>query len=127
MRDRCNNPHSPKYELYGGRGITVCGEWNDYSVFKEWAVLHGYQDNLSIDRIETNEGYRPDNCRWVTQKIQCNNKRNNRYLTFNGETKTMMEWSECVNIPYSTIRSRLNNLGWSVERALSAPVRRTVS
>ncbi len=126
MRDRCNNPHNPKYALYGGRGIAVCDEWDDYSAFKEWAILHGYQDNLSIDRIDTNEGYRPGNCRWVTQKIQCNNKRNNRYLTFNGKTKTMMEWSECIDIPYSTIRSRLNKLGWTTDRALSTPVRRAV-
>lgn len=122
MRDRCNNPNSPKYELYGGRGIVVCDEWCDYSVFREWSISHGYQDNLSIDRIKTDEGYRPDNCRWVNQKIQCNNKRSNRYLTFDGKTKTMMEWAECIDIPYSTIRSRLNKLGWTVERALSTPV-----
>lgn len=126
MRNRCSNPNSPRYELYGGRGITVCDEWSDYSIFREWAISHGYKNNLSIDRIKTDEWYRPDNCRWVTQKIQCNNKRSNRYLTFNGETKTMMEWSECVDIPYSTIRSRLNSLGWTVEHALSAPVRRAV-
>lgn len=66
MRQRCNNPNREAYHLYGGKGVKLCEEWNDYSAFKEWAMCHGYEDNLSIDRIDPSKGYSPDNCRWIT-------------------------------------------------------------
>lgn len=121
IRQRCNNPNCKIFKNYGGRGIKLCDEWNDFNNFKEWAMINGYKDNLSIDRIDVNGNYTPDNCRWVTNKIQANNKRNNRLLTLNGTTKTMSEWSEETGIKVSTIWERLNK-GWSVERALSQKV-----
>ena len=67
MRSRCNNPNRPFYKRYGGRGIKVCFEWSDYSIFREWAINNGYSDNLQIDRIKNDKGYSPDNCQWITR------------------------------------------------------------
>lgn len=119
MKSRCNNKNNPVYMLYGGRGISVCDEWNEFKAFKEWAMNNGYSDQLTIDRINVNGNYEPDNCRWATQKEQCRNKRDNHYLTFQGETKTLIEWSELVGIRQETIRHRINDYGYTVEEALT--------
>ena len=91
MKYRCNNPNSPAYEDYGGRGISVCDEWQSYVGFREWAIANGYNDHLTIDRKENNKGYCPDNCRWATPRQQGNNTRRNRVLVFNGEVKTLSD------------------------------------
>lgn len=76
MKNRCYNPNDPNYKFYGSRGITVCAEWlNDFQAFYDWAISHGYRDDLSIDRIDNDKGYSPDNCRWVTMKVQATNRR----------------------------------------------------
>ena len=95
---RCEKPSYFQYSNYGGRGITVCKEWHNFNAFKEWAIENGYSDNLTIDRIDNNKGYAPSNCRWATRKEQANNRRTNRFITYDGKTKTVAEWAECFGI-----------------------------
>lgn len=123
MKKRCYNKRSPSYTSYGGRGITICDEWlsNDHShkgfnTFKAWAITHGYAEGLTIDRIDNNKGYSPDNCRWATPKEQSNNRRSNVMITYNGETKTLKLWSETLGISYNVLVRRLD-LGVPVEKA----------
>lgn len=119
IRARCNNKNNHKYSDYGGRGISICKEWDSYEAFKNWAVSNGYADNLSIDRVDVNGNYEPSNCRWITQKEQMRNTRNNHLLTYNGETMTMVEWAERCGIKYHTLKQRINKYGWTIERALT--------
>lgn len=120
MRERCNNKKHKNYKHYGGRGIKVCDEWNNsLDKFCEWAMANGYQEGLTIDRIDVNGNYEPSNCRWATMKEQNRNRRNNRYLTYNGKRKTMAEWSEITGLKDSTIQYRLDKIGWPVEKALT--------
>ena len=123
MRTRCNNPNFTKYADYGGRGITVCKEWGTFEPFRAWAVLNGYKENLTLDRIDNNGNYCPENCRWATQKEQCNNKRNNHTLTHNGETLTISEWAQRLNVNYFSLHDRITKLGWSAEKALTTPIK----
>lgn len=119
MKQRCSNPNHAKYEYYGGKGVEVCSEWqNDFQAFYDWAMANGYADNLTIDRIDNDKGYSPNNCRWETVKNQHNHTSANRYITYNGEIHTLAEWGEIVKIKPSTIYDRLS-CGWSVERALT--------
>lgn len=126
MIRRCCEPASINYPLYGGRGIQVCDEWKtDFIPFYKWALAHGYQDNLSIDRIDVNGNYTPENCRWVTMKTQQNNKRSNKFITFQGETHTVAEWADILGMSANTLWTRLHSYNWSVERALTEPVRKS--
>lgn len=121
MKSRCYNPNNREYNNYGGRGITICDEWkNDFTKFYNWAINNGFDKNLTIDRININQNYCPDNCRWITNKEQQRNKRNTIYLTYKNETKPLMEWSEIVGINSETIKNRLKR-NWSVEDALEKP------
>lgn len=123
MKYRCYNPNSDEYQYYGERGICLCEEWNDdFSIFYNWAINHGYKDNLTIDRINVNGNYEPNNCRWTTMKVQENNKRNNRILAFQGKEQTVTQWSEELGINRETIYYRLKS-GWSVEDILLKPVK----
>lgn len=107
MKGRCNNCKNKAYSYYGGRGIKVCQDWDEsYALFRDWALANGYQENLTIDRIDVNGNYCHENCRWVSMKVQMNNTRANRRITLNGETKTMAEWSESTGLSYETIRNR---------------------
>ena len=93
MKNRCYNPSRKKYEIYGGRGIIVCSEWkNSFENFSDWSLRNGYKEGLSIDRIDVNGNYCPENCRWTTMKEQNNNRRNNHKITINNETKNLCEW-----------------------------------
>jgi len=118
MRARCFNKNSIRYPSYGGRGITVCESWgNDFIAFETWALSNGYADNLSIDRIDVNGNYEPSNCRWADIFIQHNNKRNNCFITINGETHTYSEWERIRGLKPNTIHVRISS-GWNPEEAV---------
>ncbi len=120
MKIRCKYPNTNSYERYGGRGIKVCERWMTFENF--YADMYPtYVEGLTLDRIDVNGDYCPDNCRWVTQKEQANNRTNNRILEYKGKKYTMKELAEYANINYGTFQARLK-LGWSVERAVEEPV-----
>lgn len=124
MKGRCNNCENKDYSYYGGRGIKVCPEWDkSYEAFRDWALASGYQDALTIDRIDVNGNYCPENCRWVDMKTQMNNTRANRRITQNGETRTMAEWAERTGIAYETIRYRATS-GKPADDVLRLPQKR---
>ena len=118
MIQRCSNPKNDNYHLYGAKGVAVCEEWKDFSVFSKWAMESGYSDNLSIDRIETNKGYSPKNCRWATPQEQTDNRECTRYVSFNGKTQTLKRWSEETGIQYGRLLWRISQ-GWPIEKALT--------
>lgn len=107
MKQRCTNTKDPRYDDYGGRGISVCDDWSKFENFRDWALEHGYSDNLSIDRHDNDLGYSPDNCRWSDRVTQQNNRRNSHYFTYAGETKTITEWSRHLGVSYSTLWYRV--------------------
>lgn len=119
MKSRCFNQNNKNYHNYGGRGITVCDEWsNDFMNFYNWAISNGYQENLTIDRIEVNGDYEPFNCRWTTFEVQANNTRANKYITYNNETLTQAQWDRKTGLPISERIER----GWSIEKAFNTPI-----
>lgn len=109
MRTRCNNKNAKSYGDYGARGIVICPEWDDYATFRDWAMANGYEDGLTIDRIDVNGDYCPENCRWVTWIMQSNNKRTTAYLTINGITHSIAEWSRLSGVKYETLRTRIKS------------------
>jgi hypothetical protein len=121
MRRRCNNRRDQDYPYYGGRGIKVCKEWDNYAAFHDWAMKNGYADHLTLDRINNNGDYCPENCRWATRKEQARNTRQNHFITFNGKTMTIAEWAEYLGVSSTVLRTRLYR-GWPIERALTRPV-----
>lgn len=109
MKDRCNNPNRSSYKDYGGRGIFVCDEWaDDFQKFYDWSLENGYADNLTIDRIDNDKGYYPENCRWATNKEQSNNRRTNRYITYNNVSRTISEWARLFDMSPGALRQRIN-------------------
>lgn len=125
MKARCLNPHNKYYFNYGGRGIKVCDEWINFVPFKEWAENNGYTDDLTLDRIDSNGMYCPDNCRWASRKEQANNTRRNIYLEYGGKRMTISEWADCIGISYDTLRWRLRH--WPLEKALTADINEAYS
>lgn len=125
MLVRCYNPNDSGYKYYGGRGITMCDEWkNDVNAFSKWAMSNGYRDDLTIDRIDVNGNYEPSNCRWATIKEQENNRRNNHFVTYKGETHTIAEWSEIIGMNHQTLYNRLYYCKGDIEKAFTKPIRR---
>lgn len=121
IKSRCINENNQAYCKYGGRGITICEEWlNDFMSFYNWSMENGYNDSLSIDRIDNDGNYEPDNCRWATSKEQCNNRSSNHLIEINGITKTVAQWSDLSGVNYNTIIIRYNN-GLRGEELLSLP------
>lgn len=122
MCTRCNNPNSQRYADYGGRGISVCEEWrHTFAPFEKWALESGYSDDLTIDRIDNDGDYCPENCRFVTYKEQNQNRRDNVHLELNGESHCITEWGRITGIGQSVLSNRLKR-GWSVEKTLTFPV-----
>ena len=111
MRKRCYNQNDTRYERYGLRGIQVCEEWrNDFQKFYDWSIQNGYKIGLSIDRIDNNKGYFPDNCRWVTNKVQSRNNGRTVYLTINGEKKPLADWCDEFGFPLLRAEQRYKNM-----------------
>lgn len=126
IKSRCLNKNNKKYENYGGRGILICDEWlNSYESFRDWAMSHGYSDELSIDRIDVNGNYEPNNCRWVDAFIQANNRTDNFIIEYNHEKHTVHEWALITNISAENIYNRIKYLNWSTSDALTIPVKST--
>ena len=125
MLERCYNEKRDSYKRYGARGITVCDEWKTYIPFSEWSKSHGYADNLTLDRIDYNGNYCPENCRWVDWDVQQNNRSSNRPITYNGVTKNIKQWAREYGINRTTLSDRLER-GWSVHDALNTPAKPTV-
>lgn len=125
MINRCRNARSPYYHLYGGRGIKVCERWKGKNGFLNFLQDMGRRPSPkhSIDRIDNNGNYEPGNCRWATRIEQNRNRRDNRLVTFNGQTKCIAEWCDETGLPEKSVRARLWLLGWSVEDALTTPIR----
>lgn len=124
MKARCNNPNRREYRWYGGRGIKVCEEWLEFTPFMNWAMKFGYNEDLTLDRIDNDGDYCPSNCRWVSMDVQANNKSTNRYITHNGQTKTITQWATDNNMPYYVLKKRLDKLHWDFEKAISVPPRK---
>lgn len=126
MIKRCTNSKDSSFNRYGGRGILICDEWSSsYVTFRTWALLNGYTDVLTIDRIDNDGNYEPNNCRWVSNAEQSNNRRNSRFVEINGETKTLADWARLHNMPYGTVCARINVCGMGVEQALTEPIVKT--
>ena len=122
MIARCHNPKHKCYYMYGAIGRTVCDEWrNDRVAFIEWAYSHGYKEGLTLDRIDNEKGYSPENCRWVDRYVQQNNMRRNHYITVDGETHSISEWARIKGVRRGLIINRLKR-GWSEERAVNTPL-----
>lgn len=118
MHHRCQNPLHRNYDLYGGRGITICSNWYDYDNFKEWAKSSGYKNNLELDRIDNDGNYEPSNCRWVTRKQQCNNTSRTVYIKMDGADYTLIELSKLTGLSRDLLYSRYRK-GLSIEKIIS--------
>lgn len=113
MKDRCSNEHNSSYYRYGGRGIQVCDSWKErFENFYDWALNNGYQDDLTLDRIDNDGNYCPENCRWTTMKEQCNNRRSNIQIKIGNTVKTLTEWCEIFQLDYKTINARYQRNGF---------------
>lgn len=133
MIQRCYYQQKQGYKYYGGRGIKVCEEWKDsFSNFAKWAYENGYDENLSsfectLDRIDFNKDYSPENCRWVSMEIQNNNKRkyHGKIYEYAGEAHTLKDWAKILGTCYHTLNCRLCQYGWTFEKAVETPIRKS--
>jgi hypothetical protein len=125
MRKRCNNENDKDYYRYGGRGIKVCDDWNEsFERFYEWAMNNGYQDNLTIERLDNDKGYNSENCKWIPMSEQSNNREFCRLFTYNGKTQNLHRWCLEMNVDYKLVNNRINALGWDFEKAILTPKRK---
>jgi len=126
MIARCERPTHKAYPIYGGRGISVCDQWHDMKTFAEWAYENGYTAGLSIERINNDGNYEPENCTWATCKQQAQNRRTTRYFAYNGQFLTTNEINIRYGICKGTFYSRFNN-GWGIDRIIETPVNKSLS
>lgn len=122
IKTRCTNPKYKRFIDYGGRGIKVCQEWENFDNFKNWALEHNYSNNLQIDRINNNGNYEPHNCRWVEPFKNSRNKRNNLVFSYKGENLCLKEWAIKLNIDYMLLYCRIVTRKWSFEKAINTPI-----
>ena len=119
MKGRCTCPTNKSYKYYGGRGITLCDEWmNDPLAFYNWALENGWRKGLTIERMDVDGPYSPDNCTWATRAQQSNNMRTNHQITYNGRTQNLSQWADELGIPRQRLSYRINK-GWPIEKAFS--------
>ena len=119
IKQRCLNYKNGSYKNYGGRGISICKEWtNDFCKFKDWAIKNGYKEGLTIDRIDNNGNYEPNNCRWADKNIQNSNTRRTHFIEYNNKKYTMKQLSKLLQINYNTFANRILTYGWSIEEAI---------
>ena len=122
MKKRCTNPNAQNYKRYGARGICVCDEWaNSFENFSKWAYSNGYQEGLSIDRIDNNGNYCPENCRWSNIMTQNNNRNVSMMITYNGKTQNLSSWCKELDVPYFRTWQRIVQYGYSFEQAITLP------
>lgn len=125
MKRRCFNTNTTHYADYGGRGIKMCNSWKEaFLPFYTWAIENGYKDDLTLDRIDVNGDYCPENCRWITLQEQQYNKRNNVLITYRGTTKCLNQWAEILGIKKDVLYYRIRQGGWSVEDAFNKPTQK---
>ena len=128
MKSRCNNPNASKYYLYGGKGIKVCDEWaNNFMSFYNWAMANGYKEGLTIDRLDSDKNYCPENCRWATYKEQNSHLKYSdkcaiipQIIEYNGEKMNLSQWAEKLGMKPKTLHARFER-GWSIKRMLETP------
>jgi hypothetical protein len=121
MRGRCNSPGTKDYKRYGARGIRVCAEWGHYGKFRAWALKNGYRKGLTLDRMESDGNYEPDNCRWISKGEQQANIRRAIMLTLNDETRSLYRWARIVGMSADLLRTR-HYSGWTDEQVLTTPI-----
>jgi len=123
IKQRCCNDKDAGYKCYGGRGIKVVDAWkNDFETFYQWSIANGYSEGLTIERINVNGNYAPDNCKWITQKEQAYNKQDTVRVEYRGVVKCLAEWAHEFGASYNIVKKRFTQLGWGIERALITPV-----
>lgn len=125
MVQRCTNQRNAHFHNYGARGIGINPEWRKFKCFYVWAISNGWEQGLELDRVDNNGNYEPSNCRWVTPAVNNLNKRTNRLITHDGETKTLTEWSRSTGLSVKAIQGRLDSLHWDIARALTTPSSRS--
>lgn len=124
MIQRCVNPANKDFENYGGRGIHVCNDWRfDFKSFHDWAKSSGYKRGLTIERIDVDQGYKPENCTWIENERQALNTSRSAMIEFKGEAKHISDWAREYNLNYKTLRGRIFDYGWDIERALTTRLR----
>lgn len=125
IKNRCFNKNEPRYKDYGGRGITMCDEWReDFDSFADWALANGYTEELTIERVDVNGNYCPENCTWITRAAQRENRRDTVWVVYKGERIQLYKLCERLGLCYDTMNDRIVKRKWDVERAISAPSER---